>query len=935
MKSSRRKFLQVSLAAPLAATIAGPGGFAVGPYALLTPDAGQEQFENPQIIRYDSDCFTVRNRDTFIHSGCFHYCRCPRGLWQDRLTKFKQAGFNTIETYVFWNYHEPVEGRVNLDEFEDFVKLVGGMGFYLIVRPGPYVCAEWDAGGFPHWIIARQFPLRSAAPESIQTSRRWYDAVLPVIERHTITNGGPIIIIQIENEYDYWGQVPPPEKTQYLTALAQMVWNAGIDIPIITNWCKEARNNSNPIMARITDTADFYPRWDIVKGTVGRLGELRKAESGSPLGVTELQGGWFSQFGGKLSVDQPGVDAAQLNMLAKTMIEQGVTFFSYYMGFGGTNFDWAGKNLTTTYDYAAPIREPGGLWEKYYAARGIGEFLKEYGPLVARAQALDGAQSTNAAVSVTERANGKSGFLFVRENANSLQQYNLTFPDPSSPSHRPITVPREGQLTLGPREMKMLPVQVPFPGGQLRYTTAEVLGSGVNEDRTFLLVYDERHRTVEIAVSTDRQPEVEGDTVYQYWDSDYETVVLGVKLETTENMWLVNGALQIIAVPSVRGLRTWIADFPSTVLPNAETKDKVQVPFITTCAMMADSGSSRGHAWAELDYAPGTHHLTTLWSSQPDRCLVDGSAAQAAYDEHWRTTRMVITTPPLPAQPQDLTQGPAQAETWVEKFDLSSGDWLTSPARALELLGEIPYGYVKYHAEFEAASASKMAFSTFADDGKQVFINGKNVKEASNNKPQAEFDASSYLQSGANTLEIAYELFGSPNFGPKISELKGLEFARVWNDPSKVVTIEPWKIQRVPAAMHGRVIDPEFSVDGWQTAPLGAFAPDTNLIPAFCWIRSRFTLEQPAAGWSIMWNAAIEADRDALLYLNGRFVGRYVTQGPQTQFYLPEPWIQWGRPNTLTVILSYTDQPQHIKTLRISPYTEFATHRTRVEFHWR
>ncbi|HEV2498438.1 MAG TPA: beta-galactosidase [Terriglobia bacterium] len=933
MKSSRRKFLQASLASPLAVAIGGRSGFAFGPYALLTPNGGQDQFQNPQIIRYDSACFTLRNRDTFIHSACFHYCRCPRELWQDRLTKFKQAGFNTIETYVFWNYHEPVEGRVNLDEFEDFVKLVGSMGFYMIARPGPYVCAEWDAGGFPHWVIAQQFPLRSADPKSIQTSQHWYNAVLPVIERHTITNGGPIIILQIENEYDYWGQVPSPEKIQYLTALAQMVWNAGIDIPLITNWCREARDNSNPVMARITDTADFYPRWDIVKGTVGRIGALRKAESSSPLGVTELQGGWFSQFGGKLSVDQPGVDGAQLNMLTKTMIEQGVTFFSFYMGFGGTNFDWAGKNLTTTYDYAAPIREPGGLWEKYYAARGIGESLKQYGPLLARSQTVDGSQSTNPAVSVTERANGTSGFLFVRENANQQQQFKLTFPDPASPSHRLITVPREGQLTIGPREMKMLPLQVPLPGAQLRYTTAEVLGSGLNEDRAFLLLYDERHRIAEIAVSTSSQPQVEGDTAYQYWDSDYETVVLGVNLETTENMWLVNGNLQIIVVPGVRGLRTWIADFPSTVLPNAETKDKVQVPFITTCAMMADSGSSRGHAWAELDYIPGTHHLTTLWSSQPDRCLVDGSTAQAAYDEHWRTTRMVIETPPLPVQPQDLTQ--TQAEMWVEKFDLNTGDWLTSPAQALELMGEIPYGYVKYHAEFEAASTSQMAFSTFADDGKQVFINGKNVKEASNNKPQVQFDASSYLQSGANTLEIAYELFGSPNFGPKMAELKGLEFARVWSDPSKVVTIEPWKIQRVPAAMRGRAIDPEFSVGGWQAASLGSFAPDTNIISAFCWIRSKFTLAKPAENWSIMWNAAIEADRDALLYLNGRFVGRYVTQGPQTQFYLPEPWLQWGASNTLTVVLAYTDQPQHIKTLRIAPYSEFATHRTRVEFHWR
>lgn len=931
IKSSRREFLQSSVTAPLAAALGASGAFAFGPRALFAPDRGQEQFENPQIIRYDSACYTVRDRDLLVHSGCFHYCRCPRELWQDRLIKFKQAGLNTVETYIFWNYHEPVEGRVNLDEFEDFIKLIASMGFYMIVRPGPYVCAEWDAGGFPHWVIAKQFPLRSADPRSIATSRHWYNAVLPVIQRHTVTSGGPIILIQVENEYDYWGQVPSAEKTEYITALANMVWDAGIDIPIITNWCREARNNANPVMARITDTADFYPRWDVVKQTVGPLAELRKAEPSAPLGVTELQGGWFSQFGGKLSVDQPGVDGAQLNLLTKTMLEQGVTFFSYYMGFGGTNFDWAGKNLTTTYDYAAPLREPGGVWEKYYAARGIGEFLKRLGPVLARARMTQGAQSTIAAVSVTERANGTQGFLFVRENSNARQQYKLTFPDPASPSHRLVSVPREGVLETGPREMKMLPLQIPIPGGQLRYSTAELLGWGVNEDRTFLLLYDERHRAAEIALATSAEPKVEGDTAYQYWDSDFETVVLGVKLDTTENMWLVNGNLQIIVVPPYRGLRTWIADFAPEVLPNSEAKDRIQVPFISTSALMAASGSSRGHAWADLDYSPGVHHLTTLWSSQPDRCAVNGSPEQAAYDEHWRTTRMVITVPPLPAQSQGLTQ----VETWTEKFDVSAGDWLTSPARPLELLGELPYGYVKYHAAFQAEQASQMAFSTFADDAKQVFINGVNVKEASNNKTSLELDASPYLKSGANTLEVSYELFGSPNFGPKIGELKGIEFARIWNDPSKVIDIGPWKIQLRPAAMRGRAIDPEFSNGGWTAATLGVAPLEAGLIPAYCWVRSKFTLERPPDGWSIMWKASLQADRDALLYLNGHFVGRYVTEGPQSDFYLPEPWIQWGDANVLTLALAYTDQPQHIRSLSIAPYSEYATQRTRVEFHWK
>lgn len=933
MKPSRRKFLQVALAAPLAATLGRDGTLAFGAPVMLAP-GGQPSFENPQIIKYDASCFTLHGKDTFVVGACFHYARCPRELWADRLAKLKQAGFNTIATYIFWNYHEPVEGRVDMSELEQFIELVQKMGFYMIVRPGPYACAEWDAGGFPHWIVARQFSLRSASPASIQTSQHWFNSVLPVIEKHTITNAGPIIMIQVENEYDYW-HLPDAEKRKYVAALAQMVWNAGIDVPVITNWCKQARENSYPDMAKIMDTADFYPRWNIVKETLGPLAKLRQQEPDSPVGVTELQGGWFSKFGGKLSVDQPGVDGAQLNMLTKTMIEHGVTYYNYYMGFGGTNFQHAAKTLTTTYDYAAPIREPGGLWQKYYDARGIGEFLGRYGAVLARAQAIEGASSTNPQVSITERTNGQTGFIFVRENANANQEYKITFPDPASPSHRIITAPREGQLALGAREMKMLPVGVALPGSTLRYTTAEVLGLGANVDRAFLIIYDQRGRTAEIAVATEQQPQVEGDTVYQYWDSDETSVVLGIKVTRIENMWLVNNNLQIIALPRDRALRTWIAHYPLHTVPDMQGSGLIDVPFITECAWMRETGADHQHAWADLDFAPGPHHLTTLWPSQPDDCRLDGQKAQAAYDEHWRTTRMVITTPSIPEQPQNLTN----VETWVEKFDLAAGDWLTTPPRALELLGEIPYGYVKYRAEFTASAPAKLSLSAFCDDAKQVFINGTNVPQASGAHAKIEGDISSYIKSGSNVLEIAYESFGSPNFGPTIAELKGIKSAEVISGGGPGAAIDSWKLQRAPAAGRGDLyaakIDPDYPASGWQNASLGATPSDSALIPAFCWVRARFSLDQPPEEWTIPWKATIDSDRDALLYLNGKFVGRYETIGPQHEFYLPEPWINWGaNGNVLTVILAYTESPQHIKTLSISPYSEFSTRRTRVEFRW-
>jgi hypothetical protein len=228
-----------------------------------------------------------------------------------------------------------------------------------------------------------------------------------------------------------------------------------------------------------------------------------------------------------------------------------------------------------------------------------------------------------------------------------------------------------------------------------------------------------------------------------------------------------------------------------------------------------------------------------------------------------------------------------------------------------------------------------MFITTSADDGKKVFLNGKLVEEASNAKPQVEIALAKYAQAGTNTLEISYELFGSPNFGEKLGELKGIESARYGPDAKATWPIDSWQIQRFPAARRGREIDPEFSVGGWQPASIGGATSSKELLPAFAWCRAEFAPPKTPPGWAIPLKLTFEADRDALLYLNGKFLGRYVTVGPQKDFYLPEPYLATtAKTDVLTIVLAYTDQPGHIRTLRISPYQEYATHRTRVEFAW-
>jgi hypothetical protein len=926
MKSSRRRFIKAALSTPLAGTLSGSGVGIL--WAWAQP---QEQFENPFIIKYDAKCFTIQGKDAFVFGAAFHYPRCPKALWRDRLEKLRRAGFNTIETYVFWNYHEREEGGVDLSEFEEFVQLVKDMGFWMIARPGPYVCAEWHRGGFPDWIAAQRFPLRSPHPESIKTSQHWFGEVLPVIQRHQITTGGPIIMVQVENEYDFW-KLPDNEKLAYIRALANMCSAAGVNVPIITCWTKQARENSDPYMAGIMDTCNFYPRWNIVKEVPPKLAQLRQEEPGSPVGVTELQGGWFSQFGGKLSVDQDGVDGAQLNMVTKTVIEQGATYFNYYMGFGGTNFDWAARTMTITYDYAAPLREPGGLWEKYYAARGIGAALGIFGSVLTRTGTLPGVpQSTNPNVSVSERLSARSGVVFVRENANAEQRYTMRFQDPASPTRRVVSAPREGELVLGAREMKMLPVQIPIPGSTLRYTTAEVLAAGLLLDRHYLIVYDEPGRLAEISLASADQPRVEGDYVYNYWDEEYESVVIGVTVGKTEKLLLVNNHLLLVVVPRERALRSWTPEFPSKVVPGAEEPKPMAVPFISDCYQLVGSGSDNKHIWADLDFQPGEHQMTILLPPEPGKGRVDGVLFKPQYDRPWRRTSLSVTTPPLPVQTLPLNQ----VECWVEKSDAGSGEWLSGSLRALEDLGPVPYGYVKYRAPFSYSGQAKMYLTTFGGDGKRVFLNGRPVEEASNSEKNAEFLLEKYAQPGSNLLEIAYERFGSANGGPALGELSGIESVRLGKSAQESSAIESWQIQRFPLPARGREIDPMVPSSGWQAVNLAEGSTAAEFVPAFTWCRAEFALPAVPAGWTIPWKLTFEAVRDALLYLNGKFIGRYVTAGPQKDFYLPDPYFATGREkNVLTIVLAYADRPGHIRTLRIAPYEEFAARRTRVEFEW-
>ena len=359
------------------------------------------KFPQPDRIRYDGHCLTIDGQDTFIRSAEFHYFRTPRQLWPDRFRKIKEAGFNTVDTYVPWNWHErdmPAGledfSKVDLTEIEAWLNMAQDeFGLYTIVRPGPFICAEWAGGGYPRWLAkfapgtGKDFWLRSADESHIAWSVHWYNAVCSLFAREQITRkpkgGRGIILVQIENEYDAH---KCSDKVNLLYALFNAVKKSGVEVPVFTCLTRECRHSSDPMLSQVFDTDNYYVGLNAAPSCAQRMMSLRANQPNAPGFVTELQGGWFALTGEKLSEDHYS-DARHYNAISLMSLLGGVTGLNTYMFVGGTHLGgWGARGQTTTYDYNAAVREWGARGPKYAAAEGINQFIRENEAQLVRAE---------------------------------------------------------------------------------------------------------------------------------------------------------------------------------------------------------------------------------------------------------------------------------------------------------------------------------------------------------------------------------------------------------------------------------------------------------------------------------------------------------------------------------------------------------------------
>ena len=319
-----------------------------------------------------ADSFTVGNKTFLLNGQPFivkaaevHYPRIPRPYWEHRIQMCKSLGMNTLCIYVFWNIHEPREGQFDFSDNNDvaeFCRLAQKNGMYVIVRPGPYVCAEWEMGGLPWWLLKKKdIRLREQDPYFMERVKRFEQKVGEQLSPLTIQKGGPIIMVQVENEYGSYGEDKP-----YIAEIRDCL--RGIYGDKLTLFqCDWASNFEKNGLDDLVWTMNFGTGANIDE-QFKRLKELRP---NAPLMCSEFWSGWFDKWGANHET-RPAKDMVEGmdEMLSKNIS------FSLYMTHGGTSFGhWAGANSpgfapdVTSYDYDAPINEYGGATDKYYQLR--------------------------------------------------------------------------------------------------------------------------------------------------------------------------------------------------------------------------------------------------------------------------------------------------------------------------------------------------------------------------------------------------------------------------------------------------------------------------------------------------------------------------------------------------------------------------------------
>jgi len=486
-------------------------------------------------IDFDGKGFLIHGKRTFIASGSIHFPRVPRELWRERLLQLKRAGFNTVQTYVFWNYNEPQEGQIDLTtgahDLGAFLQTAQDVGLYATVRVGPYVCAEWDSGGYPIWLRNKPgLKVRTDDPAFLGAMDTFWDKMIPIVAAHQINHGGNVILVQLENEDPQgWGTAMP---NAYFTHLQQKALSLGIEVPYFFSGLHHGADpaHDNPFTSN-----------------------TRK----SPWYSTETWVRWFTIYGnstpGELSTSQRHV---------WNMVADGANGFNLYMFTGGSNFEYFNDlNTAASYDYGTLVGQGGDLRNLYYGIKRATTFATSFPDILENAQndtpsyagfvtghEITTKGKTVSAVDAIVRKSDAGSAIFVRNNQGVPETATL----------------QSGQtLNLDPHEIVPLLANATLaPGIRAHIADVRTLGLASHGATTTWIVYGKPEEKAHIELDLDQAATIAPANAFQVQSADakHPAIDLTFSEEGPQVLLVTSGSqtLRILAETVAWTNRTWI-----------------------------------------------------------------------------------------------------------------------------------------------------------------------------------------------------------------------------------------------------------------------------------------------------------------------------------------------------------------------------------------
>ncbi|KAI1752742.1 glycoside hydrolase superfamily [Xylaria castorea] len=461
------------------------------------------------LVKWDHYSFYVNGQRLFVFSGEFHYFRYPvPELWRDLLEKVKAAGFNAFSIYNHWGYHNPLPGVLDFESgahnFTEIMTLAKDLGMYMIIRPGPYINAEANAGGFPLWVTTGAYgELRDNDPRYTEAWTPYMTEISKTVAPHLITNGGNVILFQVENELgnqwlDIATKTPNIPVQEYMELLEKNARENGINVPLTHNapnmngysWSHDFSNATGNVdvvgldsypscwscnLSECTGTNGAY----IAYQTQNYYDYFTVQSPTQPNFMPEFQGGSYNPWGGPQGGCPGDIGADFANLFYRNLIYQRVSAISLYMLFGGTSWGWhAAPVVATSYDYSSPVSENRKIGSKYYETKLLTQFIR-VAPDLAMTDRIgnDTDYSTNPAIAVSELRNSDTGAgFYVAMHSYSPSGTLETFRLHVKTSEGQLTIPQhDGNIAINGHQAKILVTDFQFGSKKLLYSTAEVL----------------------------------------------------------------------------------------------------------------------------------------------------------------------------------------------------------------------------------------------------------------------------------------------------------------------------------------------------------------------------------------------------------------------------------------------------------------------------